>query len=163
MSFLESDIRIELIQDENSPYVQEITQLGDANIKTFSFQRRSFYKKYANNPGILVAFINKNLAGYLIWSINSKKRLTTLWQLCIKPEYQGKKIAKYLNKELVNLVRRSSREIRLECKDNYGIDGMWRALGYSVIFEKPAKMQGDTLKVWSMQFISNERSIFSYT
>jgi hypothetical protein len=38
---------------------------------------------------------------------------------------------------------------------------MWCALGYSSIFEKPAKTLGHTLKVWSMQFISNDRSIFS--
>jgi ribosomal protein S18 acetylase RimI-like enzyme len=162
MSSLESDLRIELIKGENSPYVQEINRLGDANVKTFAFRKHSFYKKYANNPGILVAFVNNDLAGYLIWSINKKKRLTRLWQLCVKNEYQGQKIAKYLHQEFVKLASQGSREIRLECKDNYGIDGMWQSLGYSSIFEKQAKMQGDTLKTWSMQFISHEPSIFSY-
>ena len=161
MSSLESDLRIELIQDENSPYVKEVNELADANIKTLGFRPYSFYKQRAKNPGILIALKQETMVGYLIWSVNQKTRCTRLWQLCIKSDYQGQKIAKRLNNELVKLTRNYSREIRLECKDNYGIDDMWCALGYSSIFEKPAKTLGDTLKVWSMQFISNDRSIFS--
>jgi hypothetical protein len=108
-----------------------------------------------------VAFIHDKLVGYLLWSSN-KKRVAKLWQLCVKDEYRDKKIAKRLHQEFVKLARQSSSEIQLKCKDNYGIDGMWQALGYSAVFEKSAKMRGDTLKIWSMQLISNEPSIFSY-
>lgn len=161
MSFLELDLRIELIQDEKSPYVQEINRLADANSKTFGFNAYPVYEGYARNPGILVAFIDETMVGYLMWSINKRKREARLWQLCVKPEYRGKKIAKFLNNEFVKLARNSCREIRLKCKDHYGIDEMWRTLGYSSIFEKQAKTKGEITKVWSMQFVTNEQSIFS--
>ncbi|MEB3122622.1 MAG: GNAT family N-acetyltransferase [Snowella sp.] len=162
MSSSESDIRIELIKDANSSLIQEIIDLADANRKTLGFLKPPAYKKLAENPGILVAFIDEKMVGYLMWSVNKKKRCANLRHLCIKPEYRGKQIAKMLNNALVELARNCSREIRLECKDHYKIDEMWRVLGYSSIFEKPAKTQGDTLKVWSMQFINpGSRSIFS--
>lgn len=162
MSSLESDVRIERIKDTNSPFIQEIIDLADANKKTLGFRPYSFYQQRTRKPGILVAFINDDLAGYLIWSVNNRKNYTRLWQLCIKQEHRGKQIAKMLNNALVELARNCSREIRLECKDNYGIDEMWRVLGYSSIFEKSAKTQGEILKVWSMQFINpGLPSIFS--
>lgn len=162
MSSLESDLRIELIREESSPYVKEVNELADANSRTLGFLPRPVYKQRAKDPGILVAFIDQNMVGYLMWSINTKKRTAKLLHLCIKPEYRGRQIAKLLNNELIKLARNYSREIRLECKDNYGIDEMWRALGYSSIFEKPAKMKGDTLKVWSIQFANSTLpSIFS--
>lgn len=161
MSSLDSDLRIELIRDENSPYIREVNKLADANSKTLSFLPYPVYKQYAKNPGILVALLDNNLVGYLIWSISKRTRIARLWQLCIKPEYRGRKIAKSLNNEFLKLAHKSAREIKFECKDNYGIDDMWCALGYFSVFEKPAKTKGHTLKVWSMQFISNEPSIFS--
>ena len=121
MSSLESDVRIELIKNANSPYIKEINKLADANRKTLGFLKRPVYKQRANNPGILVAFINETMVGYLLWSVNKKKRCANLRHLCIKPEYRGKQIAKMLNNALVELARNCSREIRLECKDHYGI------------------------------------------
>jgi GNAT superfamily N-acetyltransferase len=165
MSFFETDIKIELIKDENSPYVKEVNQLADANKKTLGFCPYSVYRQRAKEPGILVAFVDGELAGYLLWSvvINRNKNYTRLWQLCIKQEYQGKKIARRLNDELVKLARPLSSQIKFHCKSDYGIDEMWRALGYSSVFDKPAKRQGDILTDWSMQFIDpNLPSIFSY-
>ncbi|MBD2395665.1 GNAT family N-acetyltransferase [Cyanobacterium aponinum FACHB-4101] len=161
MSSLDTNLKIKLIRDENSPYIQQVNQLADANSKTLGFRYDCFYLERAKNPGILVALLDNKMVGYLIWSINKRKRIARLWQLCIKPEYRGRKIAKSLNNEFLKLAYESAREIRFECKDNYGIDRMWCALGYFSIFEKPAKTKGHTLKVWSMQFISNEPSIFS--
>ncbi len=89
----------------------------------------------------------------MIWSINTKKGYATVWQLCVNPEYRGLKIAKILNKKLIDLTKPKVRGIRLECKDNYGIDGMWTKLGYVPIYEKDAKTPGDTLKVWSHEFV----------
>lgn len=163
MSSLESDVRIELIKDANSPFIQEIIDLADANKKTLGFCPYCFYQQHAKNPGILVAFINDDLAGYLIWSVNKNKNYTRLWQLCVKQEHKGKKLAKRLNDELVKLARPLSSQIQFHCKSYYGIDEMWRALGYSSIFDKPAKRPGDTLTDWSMRFINpNLPSIFSY-
>ena len=163
MSSLESDVRIELIKDPNSSFIQEIIDLADANKKTLGFCPYCFYQQRAKNPGILVAFINGDLAGYLIWSINKNKNYTRLWQLCVKQEHKGKKLAKRLNDELVKLARPLSSQIQFHCKSHYGIDEMWRALGYSSIFDKPAKRPGDTLTDWSMRFINpNLPSIFSY-
>ena len=163
MSSLESDVRIELIKDPNSSFIQEIINLADANKKTLGFCPYCFYQQRAKNPGILVAFINGDLAGYLIWSVNKNKNYTRLWQLCVKQEHKGKKLAKRLNDELVKLARPLSSQIQFHCKSHYGIDEMWRALGYSSIFDKPAKRPGDTLTDWSMRFINpNLPSIFSY-
>jgi hypothetical protein len=66
MSSLESDVKIELIKEANSPFIQEIIDLADANKKTLGFCPYCFYQQRAKNPGILVAFINGDLAGYSV-------------------------------------------------------------------------------------------------
>ena len=147
---------------EDSTFVAEVNKLADEHVKTLSFRPHSFYKQRAKNPGIFVALIDENLAGYLIWSMNSRTRYVRIWQLCIQSKYRGQKIARKLNNYLINHTNQEARGIRLECRTDYGIDEMWINLGYSSIFEKPAKTEGCTLKVWSIDFIaSNYPSIFS--
>ena len=147
---------------QDSPYFQQVNKLGDENKKTLSFTRRSVFEKYAANPGIIVALVDRDLAGYLMWSINSREKYARLWHLCIKPEYRGKKITRLLNNKLIDLTRDQVRGIRLECKPSYGIDEMWIKLGYVPIHEKEAKTPGDILKTWSIEFIHPAyRSIFS--
>jgi Acetyltransferase (GNAT) domain len=157
----EDNVEIKLIH-EDSPFVEEINKLADENVKTLSFRPYAFYRQRAQNPGIFIALVDGNLAGYLIWSINSKTRYVRIWQLCIQAKYRGQKVARKLNNYLINHINKEARGIRLECRADYGIDEMWINLGYSPIFEKPAKTEGCTLKVWSIDFIaSNYPSIFS--
>ena len=155
------NVTIKLIH-EDSPFVKEINNLADENANTLSFLPYSSYRQYARKPGIFVALIDENLAGYLIWSMNSKTRYIRIWQLCIHPKYRGQKLARKLNSCLINHTNQEARGIRFECRADYGIDEMWINLGYSPISEKPAKTEGCTLKVWSMDFIgSSYPSIFS--
>lgn len=155
------NITIQIIY-EDSPLLQEVKKLADDNKQTLSFQVYSVYERYAKNPGIIVALLNRELVGYLIWSINSKERYANVWQLCIKPEHRGKKITKLLNNKLIELTQNRVRRIRLECKEKYGIDEMWRKLGYVPVYEKPAKTPGDTLKVWFIEYFHPAyQSIFS--
>lgn len=147
---------------QDSPYFQQVNQLGDKNNKTLGFSNYSIFKRYAENPGIIVALVDQDLAGYLMWSINSQKNYGRIWHLCIKPEYRGQKITKHLNNKLIQLTKDKVRGIRFECKPSYGIDEMWRKLGYVPIHEKRAKTDGDILKVWSLEFINPAYpSIFS--
>ncbi|MBP0029389.1 GNAT family N-acetyltransferase [Roseofilum sp. Guam] len=147
---------------QDSPYFQQVNKLGDKNNKTLSFSKYAIFKRCADNPGIIVALVDRDLAGYLMWSINSQKNYARIWHLCIKPEYRGQKITKLLNNKLIELTRDKVRGIRLECKPSYGIDEMWRKLGYVPIHEKDAKTPGDILKTWSIEFINSAYpSIFS--
>ncbi|MDJ1182337.1 GNAT family N-acetyltransferase [Roseofilum casamattae] len=147
---------------QDSPYFQEVNKLGDENKKTLGFTNYSTFKRYAENPGIIVALVDRDLAGYLMWSINSKTKYARLWHLCIKPEYRGQKITKPLNNKLIELTRDKFRGINLECKPSYGIDEMWIKLGYVPIHEKDAKTPGEILKIWSIEFIHpGYSSIFS--
>lgn len=157
----EDNVEIKLIHEDSS-LVKEINKLADENAKTLGFLPYSFYKQRAKKSGVFVALIDEDLAGYLIWSTNSKTRYIRIWQLCIQPKYRGQKIARKLNDHLINHINKEARGIRLECRVDYGIDGLWISLGYSPIAEKPAKTEGCTLKVWSMDFIaSSYPSIFS--
>jgi len=64
---------------EDSTFVAEVNKLADEHVKTLSFRPHSFYKQRAKNPGIFVALIDENLAGYLIWSMNSRTRYVRIW------------------------------------------------------------------------------------
>jgi Acetyltransferase (GNAT) family len=146
------NIQIQVIH-EDSPYLKAVNELADGNIKTLSFQHYSFFNRYAKQPGIIIALADRNFVGYLIWSINSRNSYARVWQLCIKPEYRGQKIPKLLNNKLIELTQNRVRGIRLECKDNYGIDRMWRQLGYVPLDDKKAKTPGDILKIWSIEYL----------
>ncbi len=71
MSSEDNNVEIKLIH-EGSPFVEEINKLADENAKTLSFLPHPFYRQCAKKTGIFVALIDENLAGYLIWSMNSK-------------------------------------------------------------------------------------------
>jgi GNAT superfamily N-acetyltransferase len=148
-----NEIKVVLARTD-SRYLEDVRQLADDNIKTLSFQPYSFFKKYAQDPGILVATVDKKFCGYLIWSINPKKSHARVWQLCIAPEYRGNGIARALNSEMVDRTKDKVRSVYLECKANYGIDNMWRKLGYVPTHEKDAKTPGDVLKRWSIRYNS---------
>lgn len=161
MSHSSKNITIKLIY-EDSPYLTEINDLGDAHKSIFRFQPYAFYQGYAKKPGILVALEGQELAGYLIWSINTRQLQTKIWQLCVKPNYRGRKIAKLLNDHIVDFTKGQVRRIYLECLDDCELNEMWRKLGYVPISQKPAKMANDTLKIWTIEHIHPQySSIFS--
>ena len=61
-----------------------------------------------------------------------------------------------------NQVSHQAHEIRLKCRESYGIDGMWQNLGYVYNHKEPAKTKGQMLKVWSRQTKGNNQlSLFS--
>lgn len=155
-----SSISIKLI-NETSRYFPEVVDLGDQQQKIFRFLRRSVYEGYAKNPGIFIALSGQELVGYLMWSTNNRQREVRIWQLCVKHEYQKQGIARLLNNAVIEQTKTNMRRIRLECLADYGLDELWKRLGYACVDNKPAKTENDHLNIWVLEYIHPEyRSIF---
>lgn len=136
----------------SSLYLQQVIDLGDANGKTLGFFTKDGFIQHAKKKLIIIAVdAQAQLLGYLMYAIRRKDRCVRLIHLCIDQRYRGQKIAR----KLVEYLKQRTREyqgISLHCRRDYGIDTMWRKLGFICAGEKPAKTKHKTLTRWWLDY-----------
>ena len=144
-------MKIQVI-DERSPYLYQVIDLGDANSKTLGFFTKDGFIKQAKKKLIIIAVDSQSqLLGYLMYAIRRKDRSIRLIHLCIDQRYRGQKVAR----KLVEYLTQRTREyqgIGLHCRRDYGIDPMWRKLGFIYAGEKPAKSKNKILTHWWLDY-----------
>ena len=144
-------MKIQVI-DERSLYLQQVIDLGDANSKTLGFFAKDGFIKHAKKKLIIIAVDSQSqLLGYLMYAIRRKDRCVRLIHLCIDQRYRGQKVAR----KLVEYLKQRTREyqgISLHCRRDYGIDRMWRKLGFICAGEKSAKSKNNFLTHWWLDY-----------
>ena len=140
-------MKIEVI-DERSPYLQQVIELGDANSKTLGFFPKNGFIKQAKKKLIIISVNSQSqFLGYLMYDIRRKDRCIRLIHLCINKQYRGQKVARKLVEYLKQRTK-GYQGISLHCRRDYGIDPMWRSLGFICKGEKPAKTKDKFLTHW---------------
>jgi predicted GNAT family acetyltransferase len=157
----ETQVTIEEI-DETSPHLETVIALGDANKKTLGFFAEGAFRESARERVILIALNSqKNCIGYLLYRPVRRSNIIVIVHLCVNPAYRGRGVTK----NLVNFLSQKTQNfygIKLKCRRDYGIDGMWGKLGFIPLNDRPGRSkEGKILTVWWLDH--DHPTIFSQT
>ncbi len=168
------DIHIEVI-DENSPYLETVINLGDANNKTLGFFPKGAFIEHAVKKTIIVAISpKKECIGYLLYKTKERdnKRIRLI-HLCISENWRKKGIPEQLVNHLKKITDTDKQYegIGLTCRRDFNLDHFWQKLGFLPQFDKEAKTKGKENTYWwfdyghpnllSMLNVSNRESKLS--
>jgi GNAT superfamily N-acetyltransferase/predicted nucleic acid-binding protein len=133
----------------NSEYVDQVKALGKANAKTFSlFPKGAFDDRIWQGTVLVALDENENFLGYLLYTIKKKERQVRVYQLAVKEEHQGKGIARQLMQHIKEITRNLV-DIRLVCRQDYDVNGMWEKFGFTPMDEKSGKNKlGKLVTTW---------------
>lgn len=148
--------------DENSPHLEEVIDLAQANSATLGFLPRGAFINYAANDQILVALDDKeSVLGYLLYAINRKSVFVYIVHLCVERFSRRKGIAEALFNELKRVTRDTYRGIRVRCRRDYDASTLWPKLGFRVTGEIPGRSKhGTKLTIW--WFDHGHQTLFTY-
>ncbi|KAB8330012.1 N-acetyltransferase [Scytonema tolypothrichoides VB-61278] len=123
----DAQIKIEAI-DNYSPYLATVRKLWRANSKTLGNLPKGAFEERAKHRQILVALDSEaGCIGYLLY--RRSYDWFTITHLCIDPVCRGKGVAKQLVDRLKQITT-SSRGIKLSCRRDYNLQGMWSSFGF---------------------------------
>jgi ribosomal protein S18 acetylase RimI-like enzyme len=108
--------------DEDSPHLQEVMNLAQANSSALGFLPRGAFARYAADNQILVALGNGGqVVGYLIYAISQRQALVYIVHLCTRQSYRHHGIATMLFEKLKELTKGQFRGVRV-CSDPQKLD-----------------------------------------
>ena len=146
-----SPVKIQVI-DENSPYLETVIALGDANKATLGFFKRKAFIQSAAKRQIIVALdSHKNCIGYLLYYTRCRDRYIKIVHLCLAPSCRGQGIAK----QLVEYLKKNTQDyngIALTCRDDYNLQDMWVNFGFVAAYSKPAEKRGKNSTIWRLDY-----------
>lgn len=123
----DAQIKIEAI-DNHSPHLEKVTSLWRANSKTLGNFPKGAFEDHATRRQILVALDSGgSCIGYLLY--RPSRDWFAIAHLCIDPDCRGKGVAKQLVDRLKQITI-SSRGIKLSCRRDYNLQGMWSSFGF---------------------------------
>ena len=142
------DVYIKAIKG-NSEYADQVKALGKANSSTLSLFPEGAFDEYIWKGKVLVALDeNDTFLGYLLYTVKKKERQIKIYHLCLKKESERKGIARQLIDYLKSITREFI-DIHLNCRQDYGIDGMWEKFGFIPMHEKSGNNKlGKLVTTW---------------
>ncbi|HEY9812050.1 MAG TPA: GNAT family N-acetyltransferase, partial [Candidatus Sericytochromatia bacterium] len=134
--------------DENSPHLQSVIALGDANKATLSFFPDGAFRRHAASSQIIVAIDSQSgCIGYLLYGASRRYNRITIIHLCISPSHKGRGVARKLVDYLIQLTQKYS-GIGLTCRRDYQLGNFWAKLGFIAQYDEPAKTQKKINTYW---------------
>ena len=148
--------------DEESPYLQEVINMGRANAATLGLLPRGAFIKYAGDNQVLVALgEDEQVLGYLVYGISHRKALAFIVHLCVHQSCRRQGISKALFEEMKKATKDQVRGIRVRCRRDYEASELWPKLGFIAGSEMPGRSRhGTTLTVW--WFDHGHPTLFTY-
>ncbi|QQQ74909.1 GNAT family N-acetyltransferase [Saccharothrix sp. 6-C] len=110
------------------PVVDEIIKLGKRYSRTLGMMPAGAFREAAYRGSLMAAKIDGRPVGYALFRLPRNNQVM-LSHLCVASEARGSGVASALVAEIRS--RHSSRlGIRAKCRDDYGLNRMWEALGF---------------------------------
>jgi GNAT superfamily N-acetyltransferase len=122
-------IRVLPVSAEQSELLDAVIALGDRYTKYLGLLTPPAYRKHAEDGGLLVAVDDEEVVGYALFGLPKRSLYVRLAHLCVAEEHRGKGVAR----ELIDAIRARHAHrlgIRAKCRRDYGLSGMWTALGF---------------------------------
>jgi GNAT superfamily N-acetyltransferase len=108
------------------------------------------FEERAGRGSLLVAIHGDDVVGYTLYDLTGD--CVKLRHLCVESRFRGRGVARRLVDELCGR-HADRRSIELACRRDYGLDGMWRALGFHPVHNRPGRSRaGHLLTVWQIDF-----------
>ncbi|MEA5574179.1 GNAT family N-acetyltransferase [Calothrix sp. UHCC 0171] len=144
----DAQIKIEAI-DNHSPHLETVRKLWRANSKTLGNFPKGAFEEHAARRQILVALDSEgSCVGYLLY--RRSRDWFAIAHLCIDPDCRGKGVAKQLVEHLKQITT-SSRGIKLKCRRDYNLQGMWSSFGFIPTLDVEAKAKNKKLTIWVLE------------
>jgi predicted GNAT family acetyltransferase len=144
----DTQFKIEAI-DNHSPHLETVIKLWRANSQTLGNFPKGAFEDHAARRQIFVALDSKDCCvGYLLYRCSQD--WFTITHLCIDPSCRGKGVAKQLVDRLKQITK-SSRGIKLKCRRDYNLQGMWSSFGFIATCDVEAKAKNKKLTVWVLE------------
>ena len=106
--------------DHQSPYLETVINLGDANSGTLGFFTRGAFVNNAAKGNIVVAINTQGeCLGYILHSYNRSRDRIKLVHLCVDKNYRHRDIARKSIEHLKHIAR-NTRGIELTCRRDFG-------------------------------------------
>ncbi|VXD25679.1 GNAT family N-acetyltransferase [Planktothrix paucivesiculata] len=150
----DTDIYTEII-DQNSPYLETVINLGDANNKTLGFFPKGAFIQHAVKKTIIVAISpQKECIGYLLYATSKIYNRVTIVHLCISENWRKKGIPGQLVNHLKKITDTDKQYegIGLTCRRDFNLDHFWQKLGFLPRFDKAAKTEGKENTYWWLDY-----------
>ena len=133
-----------------------VDRLMKRNSRTLGFLPRKALDDYLEKGTVLGARGDSGvLAGYLLYAANPFRFRVV--HLCVSDDFREQRIARRLVDELKKTAT-TQKGIGLHCRRDYSAHGMWNALGFVPLNEKPSRAgTGHTLTFWYLDLAPSER------
>jgi GNAT superfamily N-acetyltransferase len=133
-----------------SPELREILRLHRAATNTLGFLPFSGFTERALRGTLLAALDDGCVAGYSLYDLTGDR--VKLRHLCVDPSARRNGVARRLVDELIHR-HADRRSIELACRRDFGLDGLWKALGFHPVYNRPGRSRaGHLLTVWLIDF-----------
>ncbi|MEH1916131.1 GNAT family N-acetyltransferase [Nostoc sp.] len=155
---VKTDVHFKIEQiDNHSPYLETVKKLGRANSKTLGNFPKGAFEDHAARRQILVALDSESsCVGYLLY--RRSRDWFAITHLCIDPSGRDKGAAKQLVDRLKQITT-SARGIKLKCRRDYNLQGMWSSFGFIATLDVEARAKNKKLTPWV--FEHNPLPLFS--
>lgn len=136
--------------EPGSQLVQDVLRLHRAAKATLGFLPDSGFADRAGRGTLLAAVRDGRTVGYVMFDLTGEK--VKLRHLCVDPHQRGLGVARRLIDELTGSFAHR-RCIELDCRRDYGLAEMWKALGFHAVYDRSGRSrEGHLLTVWHLDF-----------
>lgn len=126
--------------------------LADSNRDALGFVPRQKFDEAVKQKRGLVALIDNQVVGFVIYRHRKIDQQTTLSEICIDRSYRGKHIGEQLVKTLIQeCVEKSRNFIQLKCPTDLPANTFYKRLGFELSAIETGKKR--PLNVWRFSFI----------
>jgi ribosomal protein S18 acetylase RimI-like enzyme/predicted nucleic acid-binding protein len=148
--YLEMSREVEILEvGPSDDLLGRVIDLGNGPAKQkLGFLPDQGFHDRARKGTLLAATRDERLLGYVLYDL--PRRSITIRHLCVSPDARGQGIAKSLIEDIAS--RHAHRQrIDLWCRDDYGLAGMWRAMGFRPQGTRTGRSkEGHRLTAWAL-------------
>ncbi|MFF4650893.1 GNAT family N-acetyltransferase [Streptomyces sp. NPDC001380] len=141
-------IRILPVSEAQTELIGATVALGDRYTRTLGLLTPPAYRKAAEDGGLLAAVDGDEVVGYALFGLPKRIPHVRLAHLCVAEERRGEGVARLL----VEAIRERHAQrlgIKVKCRRDYGLSGMWSKLGFVPRGEAQGRgRDGETLDGW---------------
>jgi GNAT superfamily N-acetyltransferase/predicted nucleic acid-binding protein len=142
-------VKVEQISGD-SPHLATVKALWRQHSATLGFFPDEAFNEYARSRRVVVALLNDQCVGYLLYRISRSKAVVA--HLCVDPGTRKKGVAHALVAALRKIAK-DQRGIFLKCRQDFDANAMWPRLGFTYIGESAGRAaSGSTLIHWWLDF-----------
>lgn len=131
-------------------HIDAIKALADANRNDLGFILRMQIQEAVEQNRTLVAIVDKQVVGFVIYRHRKNDLQTTLAEICVAKNYRGQGIGTGLMDALVSESTLKSRLfIQLKCPENLPANDFYSKYGFCLSSVEPGKSR--RLNIWRFQ------------